>query len=58
MTDPDINEAASAFGRMGGKAGRGAAKRRDSEFYKAIGAKGGKKAQRNKKKAKKPKPTT
>lgn len=39
MTEPDIDisAAARAFGRMGGKAGTGEAKRRPAAFYKKIG---------------------
>lgn len=55
--DPEISKAAAAFGRLGGRAGKGKAKRRTTDFYKKIGAKGGKKAARRKKKAKQPKPT-
>jgi len=36
-TDPAISAAAAAFGRMGGKAGKGKAKRRSAAFYKKIG---------------------
>lgn len=36
-----IRQAAAALGRMGGKAGRGEAKRRSVEHYRAIGRKSG-----------------
>jgi hypothetical protein len=36
-----IRQAAAALGRVGGKAGRGEAKRRSVEHYRAIGRKSG-----------------
>lgn len=55
MTDPDISAAASAFGKMGGKAGKGPAKRRDPDFYKRIGSMGGQARHKNTKPAPKKK---
>jgi len=52
--NPDISAAASAFGRMGGKAGTGKAKRRPASFYKKIG-KLGAKARHSKTKSTRPK---
>jgi hypothetical protein len=34
--DPEVKAAYSAIGRIGGKAGKGAAKRRTKKFYKQI----------------------
>jgi len=36
-----LRQAAAALGRMGGKAGRGEAKRRSADHYRAIGRKSG-----------------
>lgn len=38
--DPAVSAAAAAFGAMGGRAGRGSAKKRSPEFYQEIGRKG------------------
>jgi hypothetical protein len=51
--DPAISAAASAFGRLGGMAGKGKSKRRPAEFYRKIG-KLGAAARHGKKTTKKP----
>ena len=40
MSKPNLHNAAAALGSKGGKAGRGASKRRSPEFYRELARKG------------------